>query len=86
MEIRVMDAVEDYVENCAHVKWTLRFWNAGKRRGLSKVRHEVVNKKRQQYFPALRHIREAEPLRGKQKTRAGQGKWCTAGGCAKRVA
>ena len=36
------------------------------------VRPEVLNEKGQQYFPALRHIREAEPLRGKQKTMAGE--------------
>ena len=35
---------------------------------------ECFNKKRQQYVPALRHIREAEPLCGKQKTTVGEEK------------
>ena len=49
---------------------------------------EVLNEKRQQYFPALRHIREAEPLCGKQKTVAGESgeKRFTAREWAKRVA
>ena len=49
---------------------------------------EALNEKRQQYFPALRHIREAEPLCGKQKTMAGESKekLCTARMWAKRVA
>ena len=36
------------------------------------VSPEALNEKRQQHFPALRHIRKAEPLRGKQKTMAGE--------------
>ena len=32
----------------------------------------ALNEKRQQHFPAIRHIRKADPLRGKQKTMAGE--------------
>ena len=36
------------------------------------VRPEALNERRQQYFRALRHIREAEPLCGNQKTTVGE--------------
>ena len=87
-----MEAVEDYLENSAHVKVDIEVLESllkpGKPGGLCKVRPEVFNEKRQQYFPALRHIREAEPHRGKQKTMTGESreKWCTAREWAQRVA
>ena len=60
---------------------------AGKSWGLLEVHLEAHSKKRQQYFPALRHIWKAEPLRGKQKTMVGKSgkRRCTAGEWAKRV-
>ena len=56
--------------------------------GLQKVHPEALDERRQQIFPALPHIRENEPLRGKQKTTAGDSgeKRCTAREWAKRVA
>ena len=45
---------------------------ARKPRDLSKVHPEVLDKRRQQYFPALRYIRETGPLRGKQKKMVGE--------------
>ena len=55
---------------------------------VTEARLEARNWKRQQYFPALRHIRKAEPLRGKQKTMVGKSekRRCTARERAKRVA
>ena len=84
-----MEAAEDYLEHCAHVKVDLgsgEFAEAGKPRVLSKVRPEVLDEKRQPHFPALQHIREAEPLRGKLKTMAGESRkqWCMAREWAKR--
>ena len=53
---------------------------ARKPRDLSKVHPEVLNERRQQYFPALRHIRGTGPFRGKQKKMVGESgkKRCTA--------
>ena len=69
-----VEAVEDYLNNCAHVKMDIEvlesLLEARKPGGLSKVCPGALNKKRKQYFPALRHIREAEPLRVNQKTMA----------------
>ena len=88
-----MDAVEDFVENSAQVKVDIEVVESlpqpEKRRDLSRVHPEALNDKRQQYFPALRHIREAETLRGKQKTMAEESRGkqrCTARELAKRVA
>ena len=60
---------------------------ARKPRDLSKVHPEVLDKRRQQYFPALRYMRETGPLRGKQKKMVGESgeKRCTAREWAKRV-
>ena len=73
---RVMDAVEDYLENCAHVIVDIEVVESLLRpENLEvslKVRPEALNYKRQQYFPALRHIRETGPLCGKQKKMVGE--------------
>ena len=73
---RVMDAVEDYLENCAQVKVDIEVVESlikpEKTKGFSKVHSEALNEKRQQYFPALRHFGEAKRLCGKQKTMAGK--------------
>ena len=45
---------------------------ARKTGGFSEVHSEALNEKRQQYFPALRHNREAEPFCGKQRTMVGE--------------
>ena len=92
METRVVEAVEDYLDNCAHVKVDIEVLESlPKQENLEvSLRYilKVLNERRQQSFPSFRHIREAEPLRGKQKTMAGESreKWCTAREWAKRVA
>ena len=87
-----MDAVEDYLGNCAHVIVDIEVLESllrpEKLEVSQKVLSEALNKKRQQKHPALRHTRRAEPLRGKQKTIAGGSgeKRCTAGERTKRMA
>ena len=66
IEKGVMDAVEDDLENWAQVKVDIEVVESllkpEKTRGFAKVHPEALNEKREQYFPALRHVREAEPL------------------------
>ena len=69
---RVKEAAKDYLENCANMEVdteALELDGARKPKDLSEVHPEVLGERRQQYFPALRHIRETGPLRGEQKKR-----------------
>ena len=75
MEKRVMEAVEDNLENCAHVKVDIEVLESLLKPENLEVSLRSVLKcstRRGSIFPALRHIREAEPIRGKQKTMAGE--------------
>ena len=81
-----MDAVEIIWKVCAQAKVDIEVVESFLRPENLEVSPRYVlkhalNEKRQQYFPALRYIRKAEPLCGMQKTMVGKpGKRrCTAG-------
>ena len=69
-----MEAVENYLENCAHVKVDIEVLHRLLEPENEEVSLRYVLKhktRRGSNISALRHIRETEPLRGKQKTMAG---------------
>ena len=73
---KVMEAVEDYLENCANMKVDVevleRLVEPENREIFLRYILKYSTRGRQQYFPALRHIRETGPLRGKQKKMVGE--------------
>ena len=80
-----MKALEDYLENFAHVKVDIEVMESLMEPENLEVFLRYVLKYSTRggsnIFPALRHIRETEPLCGKQKTMAGESgkKRCKAG-------
>ena len=91
IEKRVIDAVEDYLENCAPVKVEIELVESLLRPEDLEVSLRYVLKhatyKGQQLLPALRHITKAQSLYGKQKTMVGKSgkRRCEAGEWEKRV-
>ena len=87
-----MEAVEDYLENCANVivdsEVLERLMEPEKLEISPRYILKYSTRGGSTTFPALRHIRETGPLRGKQKTMLGEPgeKRCTAREWAKRVA
>ena len=86
-----MDAVEDCLESCAHVIVDIEVVERLLRPENLEVSLRYVlkqaTKRGSNILQLFRYVREAEPLRGKQKTVVGKSgkRRCVAGGWAKRV-